>query len=141
MGFAHRISDSAGTAWEKGRKPPMSEVLKAVSGIAALIAGKGKKEDKGHVDASGNKRVAAAAQLDRRKVDRAEDYEGHLMVSIEGSDADFKRTPICTVLVLDVSGSMGGTKLDQLKETARKSAKNLTDLPGKAILVLDKPKG
>jgi len=112
----------------------MSEVLKAVTGIAALIAGQGKKEDKGHVDAKGDKRVAVAAQLDRRKVDRAGDYEGHLMVSIEGSDADFKRTPLCTVLVVDVSGSMGGEKLRLLKETASKIAKNLTDTDEIAIV-------
>jgi len=112
----------------------MSEVLKAVTGIAALIAGKGKKEDKGHVDAKGDKRIAAAAQLDRRRVDKAEDYEGHLMVSIEGSDADFKRTPICTVLVLDVSLSMAGEKLEQLKATARKIAQNLTDKDEIAIV-------
>ena len=112
----------------------MSEVLKAVTGIAALIAGKGRKEDKGHVDAKGGRLVAAAAQLDRRRVDKSEDYEGHLMVSIEGSDADFKRTPICTVLVLDVSGSMGGAKLAQLKETANKIAKNLTDTDEIAIV-------
>lgn len=112
----------------------MSEVLKAVSGIAALLAGKGKNEDKGHVDARGDKRVAVAAQLDRRRVDRAGDYEGHLMVSIEGSDADFKRTPLCTVLVVDVSGSMGGEKIRLLKETASKIAKNLTDADEIAIV-------
>lgn len=112
----------------------MSEVLKAVTGIAALIAGKGKKEDVGHVDAKGIKLVSASAQLDRRKVDGSEDYEGHLMVSIEGSDRDFKRTPICTVLVLDVSTSMSGPKLALLKETARKVAQNLTDKDEIAIV-------
>ncbi len=112
----------------------MSEVLKAVTGIAALLAGKGKKEDVDHVDAKGVKLVSAAAQLDRRKVDGSEDYEGHLMVSIEGSDRDFKRTPICTVLVLDVSTSMSGGKLSLLKETATKIAQNLTDKDEIAIV-------
>jgi len=112
----------------------MSEVLKAVSGIAALLAGNKGKQGKGHVDATGQGRVAAAAQLDRRRVSMSEDYEGHLMVSVGGSDKGFERTPICTVLVLDVSTSMAGEKLGLLKETASKIAKNLTDKDEIAIV-------
>ena len=112
----------------------MSEVLKAVTGIAALALGKSSKEDGKHVDEQSIGLVSVKAQLDRRKIDGSEDYEGHLMVSITGSDKNFKRTPICTVLVLDVSGSMTGPKLDLLKETATKIAKNLTDKDEIAIV-------
>ena len=52
--------------------------------------------------------ITVSAQLDRTKIDRTKGYEGHAMVTIAAEDKDFERTPVDVVLVLDVSGSMGG---------------------------------
>ena len=114
----------------------MKSVLQAVSGVAALAAGGKKDEENGsaHADRNVSGAVSVKAQLDRAKIDRAEDYEGHMMVSVTGSDKGFKRTPICTVLVLDVSGSMCGPKIALLRETAKKIANNLTDKDEIAIV-------
>ena len=77
--------------------------------------------------------ISISTQFDREKVDHTQDYEGHLMVSMQAEDKEFTRTPISTVLVLDVSGSMHGStqcgksKMDLLKETATKLVQNLTD--------------
>jgi len=121
----------------KREEDPMKNVLQAVSGVAALAVGGKKNKDEDGSAGADNKSVGAVsvkAQLDRTKIDKGEDYDGHMMVSVTGSDKDFKRTPICTVLVLDVSGSMGGTKMDLLKETATKIAQNLTDKDEIAIV-------
>lgn len=80
------------------------------------------------------------AQLDRKKISRDKDYEGHLMVSIKAEDKDFQRTPVEAILVLDVSGSMAGrttggqTKLEAVKMTATKLVKNLTEKDEVAIV-------
>ena len=72
------------------------------------------------------------AQFDRTKLDVSHDYEGHLMVSMQAEDTDFVRTPVCVVLVLDVSGSMNGRcksgqpKIDAVKDVAAKIVRNLT---------------
>lgn len=70
--------------------------------------------------------IQISTQFDRENIDHTADYEGHLMVSLHGKDASFERTPINAVLVLDMSGSMSGRKLDLLKETATKLVQNLT---------------
>lgn len=80
------------------------------------------------------------AQLDRKKISRDKDYEGHLMVSIKAEDKDFQRTPVEAILVLDVSGSMAGmtaggqSKLEAVKLTATKLVKNLTEKDEVAIV-------
>ena len=117
----------------------MSDILKAVTGLAALALGAGGKRDDerekgGGAAAPSDGRVEARATLDRQKIDGSGDYEGHLMVSVTGSDRGFTRTPICTVLVLDTSGSMSGEKLAALKDTASKLARNLTDQDEVAIV-------
>jgi Ca-activated chloride channel family protein len=117
----------------------MSEILKAVTGLAALALGKGGRKDEGEKGggapaAATDGKVEVKATLDRQKIDGSKDYEGHLMVSVTGSDRGFKRTPICTVLVLDVSSSMKGEKLAALKDTASKLARNLTDQDEVAIV-------
>jgi len=118
----------------------MSEILKAVTGLAALALGKGGKkgddaEEKGGAPSAPTAgKVEVKATLDRQKIDGSKDYEGYLMVSVTGSDKGFKRTPICTVLVLDASGSMSGEKLAALKDTASKLARNLSDQDEVAIV-------
>jgi Ca-activated chloride channel family protein len=111
-------------------------ILKAVTGLAALALGDGGKKDdtEGKAAAATGGTVTVKATLDRQKIDGAADYEGHLMVSVTGSDRGFKRTPICTVLVLDTSGSMSGEKLAALKDTASKLARNLSDQDEVAIV-------
>lgn len=52
--------------------------------------------------------ISATAQFERRKLDKSMENTGHLMVSIAGESKDFVRTPVSTILVLDVSGSMNG---------------------------------
>jgi Ca-activated chloride channel homolog len=71
--------------------------------------------------------IHASVLFDRDKLNREEDYEGNLMVSIKAEDPNFQRTPVCTVLVLDVSGSMSGQKISLLRETATKIVQNLTE--------------
>jgi len=77
--------------------------------------------------------ISISTQFDREKIDHTQDYEGHLMVSMHAEDKKFTRTPISTVLVLDVSGSMSGStqcgksKMSLLKEVATKFVQNLTD--------------
>ncbi len=86
------------------------------------------------------KNITTTALFDRKKISRDKSYEGHLMISLKAEDPDFKRTPVCVVLVLDTSTSMGPsswgggvvsadgkTKLDLLKSTARKIVQNLTE--------------
>lgn len=99
--------------------------------------------------------ISAKAQFERRKLDKSKEHAGHLMVSVAGESKDFVRTPVSTILVLDVSGSMGSpcgggvnqynngylggtgffsyssytppkTKMDALKETARKLVEHLS---------------
>lgn len=52
--------------------------------------------------------ISVKAQFERRKLDKSKDHTGHLMVSLAGESKDFVRTPVSTILVLDVSGSMNG---------------------------------
>lgn len=102
--------------------------------------------------------ISAKAQFERRKLDKSKEHTGHLMVSVAGESKDYVRTPVSTILVLDVSGSMNGqcggayrswnnwipgspyqieqhvsyssysprTKMDALKETARKLVEHLS---------------
>jgi Ca-activated chloride channel homolog len=82
-----------------------------------------------------------ATQFDRAKIDKSQDYVGHLMVSITApEDKGSVRTPISTALVLDVSGSMGGfcpdgrNKLEAVKDTAAKLIQHLTDKDEVAVI-------
>ncbi len=85
--------------------------------------------------------ISISSQFDRSKVSKDKDYEGHLMVSIEARDPEFKRKPVSIALCLDVSGSMGWnchsgeSKIDALKEVARKIVENLTDKDELAIVL------
>lgn len=85
--------------------------------------------------------ISISSQFDRSKVSKDKDYEGHLMVSIEARDPEFKRQPVSIALCLDVSGSMawpchsGESKIDALKEVARKIVENLTDKDELAIVL------
>jgi len=74
--------------------------------------------------------INVTTHYDRRKV--AKESEGHLMISIKAEDKNHKRTPVCTVLCLDTSGSMnefsgGQAKIEILKNTCRKIIENLTE--------------
>jgi len=74
--------------------------------------------------------INVTTHYDRRKVEK--DTEGHLMISIKAEDKNHKRTPVCTVLCLDTSGSMnefsgGQSKIEILKATTRKIIENLTE--------------
>lgn len=98
--------------------------------------------------------ISARAQFERRKLDKSKEHTGHLMVSVAGESKDFIRTPVSTILVLDISGSMSGacgnqqvvtswptfggypmssymsytkTKMDALKETAKKLIEHLSN--------------
>ena len=79
-------------------------------------------------------KISVTSLFERDNVDRTQDFEGNLMVTLKAEDPSFKRTPICTALVLDVSGSMGShvpnagkSKLELVKDTARKIVQNLTE--------------
>lgn len=50
--------------------------------------------------------ISVKAQFERNRLDRAKKNSGHLMVSVAGESKDFVRTPVSTILLLDVSGSM-----------------------------------
>lgn len=50
--------------------------------------------------------ISVKAQFERNRLDRAKKHSGHLMVSVAGESKDFVRTPVSTILLLDVSGSM-----------------------------------
>lgn len=84
--------------------------------------------------------ITTSVLFDRSKLDKSSDYEGHLMVSIEAKDPDFERKPVSIALCLDVSGSMawstqsGQSKIEALKETARKIVENLTSQDELAII-------
>lgn len=78
--------------------------------------------------------TSVAIQLDRNKISRDKDYEGHLMVSISSKDENFKRTPVQAILVVDVSGSMAGEKIQSVRQTANKIVENLTSQDEIAIV-------
>jgi len=82
----------------------------------------------------GSKMITSKCIFDREKIGQSQDYEGHLMVSLEAEDKSFQRTPVNVVLVLDVSGSMSGRKLSLLKTTAGKIVQNLTNKDEVAIV-------
>ncbi len=74
------------------------------------------------------------------KVDHAKENEGHLMVTLNVPEKDIDRTPLCAVLVLDGSGSMGGLmedrkcKMDGLKDVARSLVQQLSSQDEIAIV-------
>jgi len=85
--------------------------------------------------------INVTTHYDRRKA--AKGSEGHMMVSIKASEKGQKRTPVCISLVIDTSGSMAErcdqtsdhhmrnihfkSKLDVVKDTAKKIIENLTE--------------
>ena len=99
--------------------------------------------------------ISTSAQFERKKLDHTKDNLGHLMISIKAEDKDFDRTPVSIVLVLDLSGSMGGKigkhqqksdgmyfgdapigqrKIDALKETSRKLIEHISGQDEVAII-------
>ncbi len=71
--------------------------------------------------------INVSCVFDRQKINKEADYEGHLMVSMGATDEKFVRTPVQSILVLDVSGSMNGdSKIGSLRKTAKKLIENLT---------------
>jgi len=74
------------------------------------------------------------AKLAKKRYDHNKDSETHLLVELEAPKVEWdkSRAPICIVPVLDVSGSMMGTKLDYLKKACRKLVDHLSpgDLAG-----------
>ncbi len=89
------------------------------------------------------KSVNVTAQLDRNRINKDEDYEGHLMVSLKASDPNFKRVPVDLCLVLDVSGSMGEpchsgeAKYMAVREVAGRLVKNLTEQDRVSIVLFE----
>lgn len=87
--------------------------------------------------------VCIETQFDRNKISKDEDYEGHLMVTVEAEDRDFERTPLCIALVLDTSGSMcgqvasGQTKIGAVKDVAAQLVRNLTSKDRLSIVKYD----
>ncbi len=62
------------------------------------------------------------AKLAKETYDFNKDKETHLLIELEAPKVKLseKRSPICVIPVLDVSGSMHGSKLDYLKKACRK---------------------
>jgi len=83
--------------------------------------------------------IATSCTFDRENINKEEDYEGHLLVSLKGEETD-DRTPVEAILVLDVSGSMSWSrgseqrKIDAVKETARTLVDNLSSQDEIAIV-------
>ncbi len=70
--------------------------------------------------------ITTSSAFSYDKLDHSRKNSGHLMVTLDAPERDFDRTPLCAVLVLDVSTSMGSqmtdgkkSKIQGLKEVAR----------------------
>lgn len=78
--------------------------------------------------------IHVSAQFSHQKLNREVENEGYLMVSLR-ADEDQSRTPIRAILVLDVSPSMAGSKIEEMKVTAEKFINNLVDKDEVAVVV------
>jgi len=83
--------------------------------------------------------MKVTAKLSKNKYDFSKDHETHLLVELEAPKVEWDkdRSPICIIPVLDVSGSMGGEKIEYLKKACRKLFTHLSPGDFSGIVAYD----
>jgi len=78
--------------------------------------------------------LSVTARLEFQKVAHGKPKDAHLLITIEGQKFQGERKPLSLAAVIDVSGSMGGTKLEYAKRSLRKLVEHMTDQDTLSIL-------
>jgi len=78
--------------------------------------------------------ILAAARLEFQKISLGKKKEAHLLITLEGQKFQGERKPLSLAAVIDVSGSMGGDKIEHAKRSLRKLVEHMTDQDTLAIL-------
>ena len=78
--------------------------------------------------------ISVQARLEFQKVALGKKKEAHLLITLEGQKFQGDRKPLSLAAVIDVSGSMGGEKIDHAKRSLRKLVEHMTDQDTLAIL-------
>lgn len=78
--------------------------------------------------------ISLSARLEFQKIPFGKKKEAHLLITVEGQKYQGERKPLSLAAVIDVSGSMGGEKLDHAKRSLKKLVEHMTDQDTLAIL-------
>jgi Ca-activated chloride channel family protein len=78
--------------------------------------------------------ISVAARLEFQKISLGKKKEAHLLITLEGQKFQGERKPLSLAAVIDVSGSMGGDKIEHAKRSLRKLVEHMTDQDTLAIL-------
>jgi len=78
--------------------------------------------------------LTVSARLEFQKIPHSKKKDAHLLITIEGQKFQGERKPLSLAAVIDVSGSMQGTKIEYAKRSLRKLVEHMTDQDTLSIL-------
>ncbi len=78
--------------------------------------------------------LSISTRLEFQKIPHSKKKEAHLLITLEGEKFKGERKPLSLAAVIDVSGSMQGTKLEYAKRSLRKLVEHMSDQDTLSIL-------
>jgi len=83
--------------------------------------------------------MSVGVRLDLEKVAYDKNGVVHMMATLRAPDVskDSKRNPVCVCAVIDSSGSMGGSKIDNVRRSVWKMIDHMTDEDSLALVFFD----